>query len=62
LEPELDLARLIGPALCLSLRKLHHMVSCDGIQVVEAKIDKFRSWLVPTSVIAARSFHDLTSF
>jgi len=30
--------------------------------VDEAKVDAIRSWLVPTSVTAVRSFHGLASF
>ena len=41
---------------------LRYVVSCNGMKVNEAKVDAVRSWPVPTSVTAARSFHDLASF
>jgi len=37
------------------------MVPCNGIQVDEIKVEAIRSWPVPTSNIAMRSFHGLTS-
>jgi len=38
------------------------MVSCDGIQVDEAKVEAIRTWPVPTSVTVVRSFHGIASF
>jgi len=38
------------------------VVSCNGIQVDEAKVEAIRSWLTPNSVIAMKSFHGLASF
>jgi len=41
---------------------LGSVISCAAIQFDEAKVEAIRSWLIPTSVITLRSFHDLTSF
>ena len=41
---------------------LGYVVSCDGIQVDEIKVKAIRTWLLPTSITAVRSFHGLASF
>jgi len=41
---------------------LTYVVFCDVIQVDEAKVDAIRSWSIPTSVTAVRSFHGFASF
>ena len=41
---------------------LGYVVSCNGIQVDEAKVEAIQSWPVPNSVTAVRSFHGLASF
>ena len=41
---------------------LGYVISCDGIQVDEAKVEAIKSWPVPTSITAVRSFHGLASF
>jgi len=38
------------------------VVSCDGIQVDEAKVEAIRSWPAPDSVTTVRSFRGLTFF
>ena len=39
-----------------------YVVSYDGIQVDEAKVEAIKSWPVPTSITRVRSFHGLASF
>ena len=41
---------------------LGYVVSCDGIQVYETKVEAIRTWPIPTSVTVVRSFHGLASF
>lgn len=39
-----------------------YAVSCDGIQVDDAKVQAIKSWPVPNSSTTIRSFHGLASF
>jgi len=39
-----------------------YVVSCNGIQVDEAKIEAIKTWPVPNSATAVRTFHGLASF
>jgi len=41
---------------------LSYVVSCEGIQVDEAKIEAIKSWPILNSVTAVRSSHGLASF
>jgi len=41
---------------------LGYVVSCDGIQVDEANIEAIKTWPLPNSITAVRSFHGLASF
>jgi len=41
---------------------LGYVVSYDGIQVDEAKIEAIKSWPVLNSITAVRSFNRLASF
>jgi len=41
---------------------LGYIISAQGIQVDQSKVEAIQSWLVPTSMHDVRSFHGLASF
>jgi len=41
---------------------LCYVVSRDGLTIDQSKVEAIRSWPIPTTIMAAQSFHGLASF